>query len=109
MIDKRSYRAFITAGITAFVALCVVSSPAHAQGRKQREDARTCASFGAKFGTPAYSNCMLEQQRRRDFKVRDDLEKMAITSQIAKDGQIMAERARRQRCDRNPDRRECRR
>jgi hypothetical protein len=37
------------------------------------------------------------------------LEEMALTSQIAKDGQIMAERARRQRCDRNPDRRECRR
>jgi hypothetical protein len=52
---------------------------------------------------------MLEQQRRRDFKEQQTLEKMALTSQIAREGQIMAERARRQRCDRNPDRRECRR
>jgi hypothetical protein len=96
-------------GCVATVAFGVAGSPAGAQSRKQRDDARTCASFGARYGTPAYSDCMLQQQQRRDLKQRDTLEKMALTSQIAKDGQIMAERARRQRCDRNPDRRECRR
>ncbi len=86
------------------------STEANAKSRKkQREDARTCASFGAYYGTRAYSDCMLDQQRRRDNKQRETLEKMALTSQIAKDGQIMAERARRQRCDRDPDRRECNR
>ncbi len=96
-------------GVVATAGLGIASNPADAQSRKQRDDARTCASFGAQFGTPAYSDCMLEQQRRRDLKQRETLEQMALTSQIAKDGQIMAERARRQRCDRNPDRRECRR
>ena len=91
------------------LGLGVSATPADAQSRKHREDARTCASFGVRYGTPAYSNCMLEQQRRRDFKQQKTLEEMALTSQIAKDGQIMAERARRQRCDRKPDRRECRR
>lgn len=106
-----NYRRFtlMPFGLMAIVALGVAASPAHAQNRKQREDARTCASFGAQFGTSAYSNCMLEQQRRRDLKQRDTLEEMALTSQIAKDGQIMAERTRRQRCDRKPERRECRR
>lgn len=96
-------------GLLAIAALVVAMPPAHAEGRKQREDARTCAGFGLRYGTPAYGECMLEQQRRRDFKRQKTLEEMALTSQIAKDGQIMAERARRQRCDRNPDRRECHR
>ncbi len=101
--------ALMSVGVLAIAAVGVADSPAHAQSRKHREDARTCASFGSRYGTPSFSNCMLEQQRRRDFKQQKTLEEMALTSQIAKDGQIMAERARRQRCDRNPDRRECRR
>lgn len=99
----------ISMGLIAIIAATAVAGPASAQGSKQRKDARTCTSFGTSYGTPAFSDCMLDQQRRRDFKERDTLEKMALTSQLAKDGQIMAERARRQRCDRNPDRRECRR
>ena len=103
------HRAFMPSGVIALAAIIFAAGPANAEGRKQREDARTCASFGARFGTPAYSDCMLEQQRRRDLKQQETLEKMALTSQIAKDGQIMAERARRQRCEKKPDRRECRR
>lgn len=94
-------------GLVATTTVGIAEGPAAAQSRKQRDDARTCESFGTRYGTPGFSNCMLEQQRRRDLKKRDTLEQMALTSQIAKDGQIMAERARRQRCDRNPDRREC--
>ena len=105
----RTRPALMSIGLLAIAAFCVAESPAHAQSRKHREDARTCASFGSSYGTPEYSNCMLEQQRRRDFKQQKTLEEMALTSQIAKDGQIMAERARRQRCDRKPHRRECRR
>jgi hypothetical protein len=101
--------ALLATGLVAIVSGGFVESPAHAQSRKQREDARTCVSFGLRYGTASYGECMLEQQRRRDFKQQQTLEKMALTSQIARDGQIMAERARRQRCDRNPDRRECRR
>lgn len=71
------------------------------------KDARTCSEFGARYGTPAYSDCMLAQQRRRDVKKLESLERTRLTSKIARDAQIMAERARRQRCDRNPDRREC--
>jgi hypothetical protein len=112
MISSRfaSTRSAVMAiAVVAVAGLGIVESPANAQSRKHRDDARTCASFGNRYGDPAFSNCMLEQQRRRDFKQQKTLEEMALTSQIAKDGQIMTERARRQRCDRNPDRRECRR
>jgi hypothetical protein len=101
--------ALLAAGLLAIGSGSVIESPAHAQSREQRENARACASFGLSSGTRGYSACMLELQRRGDSRRLTELEEMAITSQIAKDGQIMAERARRQRCDRNPDRRECRR
>ena len=101
--------ALISVGLLAIVAAGVADTPAHAQTRKQRQDARTCASFGFSYGTRAYGECMLEQQRRRDLKQQRKLEEMALTSQIAREGQIMAEEARRQRCKRNPERRECRR
>jgi hypothetical protein len=96
-------------GLLATVALGIADTPAHAQSRAQRKDAQTCANFGARYGTPAFSQCMLEQQHRRDMKQQKRLTEMALTSQIARDGQIMAERARQQRCYRNPERRECRR
>lgn len=98
-----------SAGIIFLLGLGLSQGAALAKSResKLRDDARTCESFGARYGTSTFSNCMLEQQRRRDTKQLESLEKTRLTSQIAKDGQIMAERARRQRCDRNPDRREC--
>lgn len=108
--SARMRQALLSLCAAAVVTAGIASPEANAQSRRQqRDDARTCANFGNRYGTPAYSKCMLDQQRRRDFKERDTLEKMALTSQIAREGQIMAERARRQRCDRNPDRRECRR
>lgn len=79
------------------------------QERNLQKDAYTCSRFGAPYGSSAYSDCMLTQQRRRDLKQLESLERTQMTTQIAKDAQIMADRARKQRCDRNPDRRECRR
>lgn len=99
----------VSTGFAALLNLAFAESAATAQGRnsKQREDARTCESFGTRYGTPAYSDCMLTQQRRRDTKQLKSLEESQMLSQLARNGQIMAERARKQRCDRNPDRREC--
>ena len=99
--------AVVAIGLLVIAAGGVTGSPAHAQSREKSEDARACASFGLSYGTRGYSACMRELERRGDSNRLSKLEEMAITSQIAKDGQIMAERARRQRCDRNPDRREC--
>lgn len=99
--------ALLSIGLLGVAAVGIAGSPAHAQDRGHREDARTCASFGLSYDTRGHRACVQELQRRGYPGQLSDLEKMAITSQIAKDGQIMAERARRQRCDRNPDRREC--
>jgi hypothetical protein len=101
--------ALVATGLLAIAAVGVTERPAHAQSREQLEDARACASFGLSYGTRSYSACMQEPQRRGESNRLSTLEEMAITSQIAREGQIMAEQARLQRCNRNPDRRECRR
>lgn len=94
------------------VALLSLSLAGCVTGSERRqvslqEDASTCSSFGASYGSPEYSDCMLTQQRRRDLKQLESLERTRLTSEIARDAQIMADRARRQRCDRDPDRGEC--
>lgn len=103
--------AVISAGILTMLGMAFAGGEASAQrlNAKQRQDARTCESFGNRYGTLAFSDCMLAQQHRRDTKQLRSLEESERLSQLAKDGQIMADRARRQRCDRNPSRRECRR
>lgn len=98
----------------SLVTLLGISLSGCMSGAERRQinlatDADTCASFGAPYGSPAYSDCMLAQQRRRDVKQLEELEKTRLTTQIARDAQIMADRARKQRCDRNPERRECKR
>lgn len=84
---------------------CVSSS--ERQQANFQEDARTCASFGSQHGSPAYNECMLAQQRRRDVKELESLKRTHMTAETAKNAQIMADRARKQRCDRDPDRKEC--
>jgi hypothetical protein len=95
--------------LAALLGLALPVSEVNAGERKdRREDMNTCLDFGARYGSPQYTDCMLTQQRRRDVKKLESIQRTQMLSQIAKDGQLMAERARRQRCDRNPDRRECR-
>lgn len=108
-IFVRKRPVFMSACVAALLGLSFGAGAVEAKSKseKRREDARTCQSFGAQYGTPAYTDCMLDQQRRRDTKKLDQLEESARLSQLARDGQIMADRARRQRCDRDPDRREC--
>lgn len=102
---------FVSASFITMIGMGLTPVEAGAQrwNSKQREDARTCESFGNRYGTRAFSDCMLAQQHRRDTKQMRSIEETQRLSQIAKDGQIMADRTRRQRCERNPDRRECRR
>lgn len=71
------------------------------------QDYRTCSDFGAAPGSSAYTDCMVAQQRRRDTAERDAIEKNALINQSARDAYEAAELARRGRCQRDPDRREC--
>ncbi|PCD01276.1 hypothetical protein EAO82_15040 [Halopseudomonas pelagia] len=106
-----SHRRSLLLGFAALICAaalygCVSSAERH-QANFQ-EDANTCASFGSTYGSAAYNECMLTQQYRRDVKQRESLERTQMTTEIARNAQIMADRARKQRCDRDPDRKECR-
>ena len=97
-----------------FLALLSVVLPESMASAGQRDrnlqrDRVTCLEFGNRYGSPEFSDCMLAQQRRRDLKKLESLERSRLLTQIARDSQIMAERAKRDRCRRDPDRRECRR
>lgn len=104
-----SGRSGLSLGLCAFLGVSLAGCMSGAERRdvNLQEDTNTCASFGTNYGSRAYNDCMLTQQRRRDVKQLESLEKTRLTVEIAKDSQIMTERARRQRCDRNPDRSEC--
>lgn len=101
------HRSAIT--IFSVALLGIVLSGCVSSEERRYADANTCRSFGASYGSPTYTNCMLEQQRRRDTQQLESLERTRLTTAIARDAQVMADRARRERCNRDPDRRECRR
>jgi hypothetical protein len=90
------------------IALTGCMSTAEQRQANLHEDTGTCADFGSDYGSPEYGQCMLVQQQRRDNKMRDALEQAQISSEIARNNQLMVERMRRKRCDRDPSRKECR-
>lgn len=113
MLERRSTngrRSCVPASLITMLAITLTGCMSTAEQRQANlhEDTGTCADFGSAYGSPEYAECMLVQQQRRDNKMRDALERAQISSEIARNGQLMAERARRQRCDRNPNRKECR-
>ena len=101
----------ISLGLVTLLGISLVGCMSTTERRQAnfKEDANTCSNFGARYGSPAYNDCMIAQQRRRDQKQLDELARTRLTTEIAREAQLIADRARKQRCDRNPDRRECRR
>jgi hypothetical protein len=84
--------AVLTIGLSACVA------PEQRRQANLYQDGATCAEFGARPGTAAYTECMLAQQSRRDNKQKNSLEQTALTTQIARDSQEMGRKAQ---CDRD--------
>lgn len=76
--------------------------PASAQDRRaNREDSRTCESFGLRFGTREYARCMQNQQQRRDYAPVNAAEAQRANAEAA---QRNLETVRRMRCEREAKR-----
>lgn len=64
-----------------------------------QQDGRTCATFGAGYGSHAHAQCMLSQQQRRDQKQLLNAERARIASETARSNleviKLMEERRRR--------------
>jgi hypothetical protein len=101
---RRSATTILSISLLGLALTACVSSE-----EQQYRDSGTCGSFGAPYGSRAYTDCMLQQQARRDDAQTSSLEQMRLTQEVARNAQDMADRARRDRCRRDPDRRECRR
>jgi hypothetical protein len=108
------YRSCVEHGRAAVTVLSVsllgiaVTGCVSAEERHYK-DSGTCESFGAPYGSRAYTACMMEQQHRRDNAQMESLERTRMTQEIARNAQEMTDRARWDRCRRDPGRRECRR
>lgn len=74
--------------LVAALGGCV--SPAQQTALNAQEDRQTCAAMGAGYGSNAHTQCMLQQQQRRDNE-------HLIFMEQARIGQEMAQTAREMR------------
>lgn len=81
----------------AMIVALTFSSDAMAQ--KRNKDQVTCAGMGAHPGTPDYTGCMLQQQRRRDQQMSTFLEQQLMHQELGRPARekLAEKRARRAR------------
>ncbi|MCZ7479979.1 MULTISPECIES: hypothetical protein [Rhizobium/Agrobacterium group] len=61
---------------------------------QRRADSNTCADFGTRYGSPTYTQCMLQQQHRRDQEQLIAAESMRATSETSLNNLEMMRRLR---------------
>jgi hypothetical protein len=68
-------------------------------GKQQDKDRETCSSMGAPYGSPGYTDCMLQQQQREDDKMRNFLKEQRMHQELGREAREKLEekRARRER------------
>lgn len=86
----------LSIGVAMIIAM-MLSSGATAQ--KRSKDQATCADMGANRGSPAYTDCMLQQQRRRDQKMSTFLDQQLMHQELGRPARekLAEKRARRAR------------
>lgn len=97
-LEPRSrYRAALPLGAAGLLALMLAGcvTPAQQNAANVQEDQGTCASMGARYGTQAHTDCMLQQQQRRDQEHMQFLEQARINSEMALNAQKMRDRQSR--------------
>lgn len=78
-----------------FLAGCV--STEELQRANLETDVETCSNFGARYGSRSHTQCMLQQQERRDDEQLLNLERARISSETAKNNLEMLETIRERR------------
>ncbi|MZQ89259.1 hypothetical protein GVY41_09160 [Frigidibacter albus] len=71
-------------------------SPAQQTAVNAQEDQGACSTMGARYGSPAHTRCMMQQQERRDQEHLLFLEQARINSELALNAQKMRESRDRQ-------------
>ncbi len=76
--------------LTIILGGCV--SPDQQRQADLYADQGTCAQMGAQYGSPAHTNCMLQQQRRRDEEHTRFMQEAYLASEMARNAQEMRDR-----------------
>ena len=63
----------------------------------QYQDQDTCAGMGATFGSSSHTQCMLQQQQRRDDELQNLTQQAYMHSEMARNAQEMRESRRDRR------------
>lgn len=87
-------RALLSVGVV--VLLTTALAGCQTTQEQLTQDYGTCESFGARYGSSEYSQCMLIQQQRRDNETLNALEQARIATEISRSNQEMMDN-RRQR------------
>ena len=56
------------------------------------QDQNVCADMGARYGSPAHTRCMMQQQQRRDDEYTRLVQQAHLNSEIARNAQEMRDR-----------------
>ena len=65
------------------LALTGCMSPEEQRRANLYQDGNTCANFGSQYGSQSYTQCMLQQQQRRDQEQLLAVETMRATSETS--------------------------
>lgn len=81
--------------IMLVVALSGCVSPEQQRQADLYADQGTCAQMGARYGSPAHTSCMLQQQQRRDEEHTRFMQEAYLASEMARNAQKMRDRQER--------------
>lgn len=98
---KKRIRTTFSIGVLALTLVLTGCMSAEEQRRVNlREDDGTCSDFGTQYGSQSYSQCMLQQQQRRDQEGLIAAESIRATSETSLNNLEMMRRLREgKRCD----------
>jgi ABC-type uncharacterized transport system auxiliary subunit len=83
--------------LAVLVMLSTALAGCQTTGEQLNQDYGTCESFGARYGSPEHSQCMLVQQQRRDNESLKALEEARLATEISRSSQEMIDARRLQR------------
>ena len=80
----------------AMLAATMLSACATTSGQSDA-DQQTCAGMGARYGSPTFTACMLQQQRRRDNKMGNFLKEQRMHQELGRPAREKLEEKRERR------------
>lgn len=90
---RRVASSFTVTMLVVVLTGCV--SPEQQRQADLYADQGTCAQMGARYGSPAHTNCMLQQQQRRDEEHTRFMQEAYLASEMARNAQEMRDRQER--------------